>query len=442
MSSYIAHLLTYLPVIPAAVICCIPMRNHFRYSKVRTYIDIIITISLSCFIASWLDYSTSIQSTPIVILMFLVLFIVYYSHLIVHISKSLAVFCYVLALMSIISSITTAIDAAINPNAGQDVITWLYIAVQLGFSIITALILYYSPFSTYGAELVDTLDIPGTWFTLIPQSLLCTAVCLVMTPSDYRSLYEGHNFRSYVIIILFMSMSLLTGIISFYRVSVGVRNHERAETSLSILEIQENQFEQQQQYLEESAAQRHDFRQTMYTLNGLLMAENYDGLRNYFDEYFSTLPENPIRRFCRNQPLNALLNYYAVRAQDEHIELRWVIDPLESISLSDVELCTMIGNILDNAISACKEAETEKKYIQLSVVEEHGNSLFIVASNSCRTDLVKRNGVYLSTRRGGGRGLKSISRIAQEHGGSADFSDNDGVFYTNVMLPLTQREDQ
>ena len=441
MSSYIAHLLTYLPVIPAAVICCIPMRNHFRYSKVRTYIDIIITISLSCFIASWLDYSTSIQSTPIAILMFLVLFIVYHSRLIVHISKSLAVFCYVLALMSIISSIATAIDAVFNPDAGQDTITWLYIAGQLGFSVVAALLLF-SPFRTSGLELVDTLDIPGTWFTLVPQSLLYTAVCLVMTPNDYHSLYEGHNFRTFVIIILFMALSLITGVISFYRVSVGVRNHERAETSLSILELQEAQFEQQQRYLEESAVLRHDFRQTMYTLNGLLVAEDYEGLRNYFDEYFSTLPENPIRKFCRNQPLNALLNYYAGRAQDEHIELRWVIDPLESISLSDVELCTMIGNILDNAISACKEAETEKKYIQLSVVEEHGNSLFIVASNSCRTDLVKRNGVYLSTRRGGGRGLKSISRIAQEHGGSADFSDNDGVFYTNVMLPLTQREDQ
>ena len=56
------------------------------------------------------------------------------------------------------------------------------------------------------------------------------------------------------------------------------------------MELQEAQFEQQQRYLEESAVLRHDFRQTMYTLNGLLVAEDYEGLRNYFDEYFSTLP--------------------------------------------------------------------------------------------------------------------------------------------------------
>ena len=110
MSSYFAHLLTYLPIIPAAVICCIPMRNHFRYSKTRTYADLIITVCLSCLIASWFDYSTGIQLTTLAVLMFIILFIVYHSRLTVHISKSIAVFCFVLALMSIDSSVATAVD--------------------------------------------------------------------------------------------------------------------------------------------------------------------------------------------------------------------------------------------------------------------------------------------------------------------------------------------
>ncbi|MBQ3411569.1 MAG: GHKL domain-containing protein [Oscillospiraceae bacterium] len=437
MNSFFAHLLTYLPIIPAAVMCCTPMRNHFKYSKLRTYADMIITISLSCLIASWLDYSTSINFTPLAIIMFLVFFIAYHSRLTVHISKSLAVFCYVLALMSIISSTTTALDAVFNPDAGQDTITWLYIAGQLGFSVVAALLLF-SPLRTYGIELVDTLDIPGTWFTLVPQSLLYTAVCLVMTPNDYRSLYEGHNFRNYVIIILFMALSLITGVISFYRVSVGVRNHERAETSLSILELQEAQFEQQQRYLEESAELRHDFRQTMYTLNGLLQAKDYSGLLEYFESYFRKIPENPVRRFCLNQPLNALLNYYAGVAQTDHIALRWQIDPLDDISISDVSLCTVVGNILENAVAACRDTAIEGRFIQLSIIDENGNTLFVVESNSCRKNLKKHGETYISSKHDGGIGLGSVTRIVQDHGGSADFSDSDGVFYSNIMIPLTK----
>ena len=60
--------------------------------------------------------------------------------------------------------------------------------------------------------------------------------------------------------------------------------------------------------------------------------------------------------------------------------------------------------------------------------------MFVVESNSCRKNLEKHGGTYISSKHDGGIGLGSVTRIVQDHGGSADFSDSDGVFYSNIML--------
>lgn len=437
MNGYIAHLLTYLPIIPAAILCCAPMRNSYRFSRIRTYSHITLILILACMVTAWIDYATGIKTTPLSLMLFIFCFAVYHAHLQVHISKSLAVFCMVLALMSVISSLVTAADAAFNPEAGAETITVLYIVLSLLFSIVAALILFI-PFSRYGSMLIETLDIPRVWFSLVPILVVITLVNMVMIPDDYRTLYEPGNFRTYVIVIAALLGCLVSATVSFYHITLGVLNSEKQRAAISILQMQEDQFEQQQRYMEETAGLRHDFRQTMYTLNGLLQAGDYSGLKEYFESYFRMLPDNPVRKFCINQPLNALLNYYAGVAQNELIDLRWKIDPLEDLSISDVDLCTVVGNILENAVAACSDTDPEHRFIQLSVVEESGNTLFVVASNSCRKDLEKRGGTYVSSKNGGGMGLGSVTRIAQSHGGSADFSDSDGIFYSNIMIPLNR----
>ena len=442
MNGFFGHFLTYLPIIPAAVMCCVPMANRFRFSRIRTYIDMIAVLTFSCVVISWLDYATEIRTPPLSILLFLICFIAYHTHLTVHISKSLAVFAVVVAFMSILSSFSTAIDAFFNPWAGEEYITPLYIVVQLVVSSLSALIFFF-PLKKYGRELVDRLDIPRVWYALIPNPLVCTTVNLVMNPDEYNSLFMNHAFRSYIIVLITLTLALITGVLSFYHTVIGILNAERQHRQLSLLELQESQFRLQQKYIEESATERHDFKQIMYTLNGLLQAEDYDGLREYFSAYFSNMSDNPVRKFCLNQPLNALLNYYAGEAQEAQIDLRWVIDPLDDVNIPDVDLCTVIGNILDNAVAACRDSEPADRFIQLSAVVDNGTTLFIVASNSCEGLTFTREGRYVSTKmEGSGLGLSSITQIAESYGGSAEFSDRDGVFYTNVMIPLSRTSDQ
>ena len=78
--------------------------------------------------------------------------------------------------------------------------------------------------------------------------------------------------------------------------------------------------------------------------------------------------------------VNALLNYCAHLTAREQIDLRMQVRLPETLPVTDVDLCSMLGNILSNAVTACQKAED--KYVRITVLAEDASQLCIVAVNS------------------------------------------------------------
>ena len=68
------------------------------------------------------------------------------------------------------------------------------------------------------------------------------------------------------------------------------------------------------------------------------------------------MPKNDIIRYCDNNAVNALLNYYRNTAEENGIKCTFEIDIPGELTVKNPELCSMFGNILDNAVIACSEA--------------------------------------------------------------------------------------
>ena len=440
MITYWRNLLTYLISIPAGFWCCSLMRNQFRYSFHKALFLVLAVLTLTIPAAAWADTYTDMDSGIILAFLLIACFIPYVISVKAHISKSTAIFVFVLAIMTLISSLSTAIDAMFNPTIGDEEVTVLYIVLQLVTSFIASPLLNIL-FRRRGVRLVDRMNYPDVWYSTIPVSATYVIVSMVVRPDDYSLFLENHTIWSYFTVVIMFIISFTALVFSFFRIVNGIQRASKTEERARLLEMQKSQFETQQRYIEESAAVRHDFRQTIYTLRGLLQDQDYDSLSRYFDDYFESMPENEIIRFCLNQPLNALLNYYAASAHRSGIDLKLVIDPLEDIHVSDIDLCTVVGNILDNAVTACTTlADKKDRFIQLSVVNEGDANLFIVESNSFDGTVRRRNNRYLSVKRDGtGIGLSSVSNIAASYGGSAEFSNDGSVFYSNIIIPLNNR---
>ena len=213
---------------------------------------------------------------------------------------------------------------------------------------------------------------------------------------------------------------------------------ERAE-KMRFLEMQESQYIRQQKYIEDTSRARHDFRQTLRTLKG--MADNGDlkGMNEYLDQYISTIPENDTVRYCKNSAVNAILNFYTRLALVHGIELDWQVALPADIGIDDTDLCIVIGNILENAVNACRNITEGSRYIQLTVAVKNRN-LCIVAVNTFSGKLKQKDGRYYSTsRKGSGIGLSSITSVAEKYGGTAQFHHENGEFFSDVIMKTDEQ---
>ena len=432
----ITELLYVFTIVPSQLLCLFPMRNQLRFSMRRT---LCLLAALDCLLfpaAAFFIFRYSIGINAAVFTLFLIFYAAYQFCLRCPACKSLSVLFAVCALTSIQSNITCAIESRIAPDSGADILTVDAALIQLTLGIIAAGLLFY-PTWKYGAELVDALDISRIWYMTLPFCTVILGINLVNRPMKYQTLFVNNVFRAFLISIVSTMLLWVLLCVMFYHIVTTITTSADQKMKIQLLEMQESQFHAQQRYIEASSRARHDFRQSVLTMKNLCHEGNYHALEQFIDKYFDALPQVEIRRYCRNQALNALLNYYAGKAGEEKIQLSLRIDLPEVMEISDVDLCSVAGNILENAINACLKVSEDRRQIRLTMIVKNGNRLYLVATNSYDGNIRWRDGRYLSTQRQGeGTGLKSIAETAAKYKGKAEFSHDDSSFYSNVMLPV------
>ena len=106
-----------------------------------------------------------------------------------------------------------------------------------------------------------------------------------------------------------------------------------------------------------------------------------------------------------------------------------------NLSISDVDLCVIIGNLLDNAMEACeKQEETSGRFIRvfIGVLKKQ---LYISVMNSVGGELKKEGKIHISTKNSGshGFGLMRVDKIAEKNSGYVNRQNEPGVFATEIF---------
>ena len=136
--------------------------------------------------------------------------------------------------------------------------------------------------------------------------------------------------------------------------------------------------------------------------------------------------------------VNAIVCYYAALARDNGIEFEAGVDYPDDCPVSGTDITVLLGNLLENAVEACKrEAAGGPQAIKLRVKRRGGSTLLILVDNPCATPVVFDGDTPLSSKReGAGIGAASVREIAARYGGTVQFEQKGGVFYASVLLKL------
>lgn len=180
---------------------------------------------------------------------------------------------------------------------------------------------------------------------------------------------------------------------------------------------------------------RHDYHNHLQNLKAKLHKHEVDESLQYLDELEQELSDIHQLVETGNANMDAILNSKLSLAVSEGITLHVKAKVPEKITISDTDICALLGNMVDNVVEACAKVE-ENSFIRLYIGMYKGQ-LYISCTNSTNEVIRKLDSEYITTKRGNhGHGLKRMNLIVEKYQGFIQRKNEPGVFTTEIMLPL------
>lgn len=183
---------------------------------------------------------------------------------------------------------------------------------------------------------------------------------------------------------------------------------------------------------------RHDYHNHMQVMKAQLTMGNLEGIGAYLDKLERELDRVDTLVKSGNLMADAILNSKLTLARRQKISVNCKAELPERISVEDVDLCVILGNLLDNAIEACGRIEEGARFLRV-YMRVNTSQFYLSVQNSARAepDFDERN--YISKKRGNhGLGMKRVKAMVDKYHGYLNLANEPGIFAAEVTLPLEQ----
>ena len=172
--------------------------------------------------------------------------------------------------------------------------------------------------------------------------------------------------------------------------------------------------------------------------NHLLILENQPGtdetrrtasrLREQIADY-----ENYVH--TGNEFLDIIIRDKSAKAREKHIDFNAVIHFENGDFMEPLDISTIFGNAIDNAIEASEKLPEDHRLITVKAAKVR-DMLMITAENNMEPDSLPDEGTSKSDRFLHGFGIPNIRKAAEKYDGQCSISAKDGVFRLKVMIPV------
>jgi len=226
-------------------------------------------------------------------------------------------------------------------------------------------------------------------------------------------------------------------IICWLTINVGKKKYENQQ-----LKIQNIQNTYNKQYIDNAKIEyevmrklRHDSMNIYSLLNDYITNEKYEEAQKYLSEIYSIANDKKIFVNTSNLALNSIINAKLSMAKSLSISTTCMIEDTVH-RMSDIDLCRMLSNMLDNAIQYLSSVDFSKKELLLKIFSQNERIIFLVR-NTIFGSVLENNPKLSSNRKdeeGHGLGIRVIKEIAEKYDGTAQFYEESGFFCCMVSI--------
>ena len=192
-------------------------------------------------------------------------------------------------------------------------------------------------------------------------------------------------------------------------------------------------------------AQRHDYLNHLQVVCGLMELEEYDELKTYLAPIYKGMMKTGKALKTRNPAVNALLRAKMEEAESKGIDFYVeVSSDLSGLTVEPWELCKVLANLMDNAITALEDNPSEKK-LRVDIGEDKEYFRFSVANNGPAIpkelqESIFKEGFTTKKESGHGMGLYIVTQVLKTYKGNISLSSTAEETVFSICIPKTNHK--
>ena len=309
----------------------------------------------------------------------------------------------------------------------------------VGVVIIQIVLFYLTRFMIKRTKKDSTYSLKwNEWFVLliIPVISIFTMsfVSLIIINIEDQLSPMQHIFSILSILGILMTNSLV------YVLYVNMQKDHAKQLEYSILQqafkSQEKSVEETKILYQSIRSIRHDLKQHFQVALTMLHSGKINEAVDYMEKYNDTVLDGISNKvFCDNDVVNYIINSKSKICSDRHIKI-YIYIANEIPEFSDLDLCVLLGNALDNAIEGVSGEGNNEIYLELRNVD---NFFMISVKNTITNSVLEYNPNLISTKNEKevhGLGILSMKEVVQKYNGSIEFYESDNKFCCDMLLDI------
>lgn len=261
-------------------------------------------------------------------------------------------------------------------------------------------------------------------------------VCLNFLFIQLAELYNWNETDTIDISIL-----VLVSITVFSNMTLAlklIKNQQQKEE----LENQKRLAELKESFLQQMAAEQHEFARHLQTIQIMITDQNgvtRQMISEYIDELINKRNATPHVGYVGDGVLSGFLNQKQKEAETRNIRFHVLVaKAVPEFPCSQTELIELVGNLLDNAFEAVEQLGGKHRKVLFEIGRDE-KTVFLQTVNDNPGNPIKANQMAargVSTKKGHlrGYGLFNVKSIAEQHGGKLEIRQNEEIVMVKIYF--------
>ena len=232
--------------------------------------------------------------------------------------------------------------------------------------------------------------------------------------------------------LLVLPFVLVTSLVLLVAILI-LADHERLERASQLAGLREVYYQGLQQQERQVRQLRHDMRNHLTVVQGLLERGDTQGAVGYLEQMAGSQALQGVRRFCENESANVVLSAKAEAMEQAGITADFAVSLPKDLPVADTDLVALLGNALDNAIEGVQNAAVKK--ITLRCRGDKG-LLMLRLENPVGGEVNPDLSTTKADKFSHGFGIPGMREIAERYHGTLDADVKDGCFILFICLMI------